>query len=318
MQTLLKLIGLLLALSCIAIAGFMWIYNEPDRPVVELVERWTDEHSQFINIDGMQVHVNDQGPKSDPVPLLLLHGTSASLHTWNGWVDEIKKQSPQPRRIVRFDMQAFGLTGPHPNNDYSIQSYANTVRAVMDALNIEKAIIAGNSLGGYVAWATAVIFPERVDRLILIDASGLPFKAKSIPLAFKIASSPVMSAILGNTLPRFVIRQSIENVYSDNSKISDDLVKRYFELTLREGNRDALEQRFKQTQANDFAKRVSEIKQPTLILWGEYDNLIPVALGDEFNQLIPNSELIVFGKLGHVPQEEDPYQTVKNILSFID
>lgn len=306
----------------ILIALLMLVFNQPDRSVVELSERWAASPSQFIEIDGMQVHVRDEGPKSDPMPLVLLHGTSASLHTWDGWVFHLQQllagNGQDNRRIIRFDMPGFGLTGPQPNNNYSIENYAKTVVLVMDALKVERAIVAGNSLGGYVAWATAVFYPERVEKLILVDASGLPFKAKSVPLGFKIASNPYLNTLLGNTLPRFIIQHSVENVYSDKSKVSKELIDRYFELTLRQGNRDALARRFVQTQPGLLAKRITEISQPTLILWGRDDNLIPLALSFQFKQLIPNSQLEIFDNLGHIPHEEGPLETVSSVLSFLD
>ena len=322
MRRFVTIVVCLLGGMAVLIALFMAVFHQSDRAVAELSERWAQAPSQFIDVDGMQVHVRDEGPKSDPTPLVLLHGTSASLHTWDGWVFHLQNllvgQGRESRRIIRFDMPAFGLTGPHPQNDYRIESYAKTVVAVMDALNVEQAIVAGNSLGGYVAWATAVLYPERVNKLILIDASGLPFKSKSTPLGFKIARNPLLNSLLGNTLPRFLIQRSVENVYSDRSMVSTDIVDRYFELTLREGNRDALAQRFVQTQPGLLANRIIEISKPTLILWGRDDNLIPLDLGYQFEQLIPNSRLEIFDNLGHIPHEEGPQETVSSILSFID
>ena len=312
----------LLGAFAVIFAFIRMAFQESDRTVTELSERWAAAPSQFIEINGMQVHVRDEGPKSDPMPLILLHGTSASLHTWDGWVFHLQNllqgQKQEHRRIIRFDMPAFGLTGPHPKGDYRIESYAKTVVAVMDALNVKRAIIAGNSLGGYVAWGTAVFYPERVAKLILVDASGLPFQAKSVPLGFKIASNPLLHSLLGDIFPRSVVQTSVENVYSDSSRVTADLVDRYFELTLRQGNRDALAQRFVQTQSGVLADRLAEISQPTLILWGRDDNLIPLELGHQFKQLIADSRLQIFDGLGHVPHEEGPLETVSSIVSFIE
>tara|TARA_R110000737_G_scaffold205961_2_gene224432 strand:- start:3291 stop:4262 length:972 start_codon:yes stop_codon:yes gene_type:complete len=322
MKGFITIVVCLLGIMVVLIALFMLVFHQSDRSVAELSKRWAQAPSQFIEVNGMQIHLRDEGPKSDATPLVLLHGTSASLHTWDGWVLHLQSllqgASRKNRRVIRFDMPAFGLTGPDPENDYCIENYAKTVVAVMDALNVERAIVAGNSLGGYVAWATAVLYPERVNKLILIDASGLAFKSKSTPLGFKIARNPILNGLLGNTLPRFLIQRSVENVYSDRSKVSSDIVDRYFELTLRQGNRDALAQRFLQTQPGLLANRISEISQPTMILWGLDDNLIPLDLGYQFKQLIPNSRLKIFDNLGHIPHEEGPRETVSSILSFID
>jgi pimeloyl-ACP methyl ester carboxylesterase len=150
----------------------------PDRPVEELKARWAQAPSQFITVQGMQVHVRDEGPRDDPVPVVLLHGTSASLHTWEGWTGALKGQ----RRVIRFDLPGFALTGPHPHDDYSIDAYVRFVVATLDRLGIARCVLAGNSLGGQIAWAVAATHPTRVERLVLVDAAGYPFEPQSVPI----------------------------------------------------------------------------------------------------------------------------------------
>ena len=261
----------------------------------------------------MQVHVRDEGPRDDPVPIVLLHGTGASLHTWEGWTRELTRE----RRVIRFDLPGFGLTGPSPDGVYSIESYVDTVLAVADTLGVQRFILAGNSLGGYVAWATAVLHPERVDRLILIDAAGYSYQSQSVPLAFRIARTPLLNVLMRDVLPRGVVERSLRDVYGDPTKVTPDLVDRYFDLATREGNRAALVARFDQTKPGSLAERVPEIQVPTLILWGGKDRLIPLELGERFARDIRGSRLVVFDALGHVPHEEDPARTVEAVLPFI-
>ena len=179
---------LLLVTGAIGAAFIAW--RVPDQPVSALQAKWAPPPSQFIAVRGMQLHVRDEGPRDDAVPIVLLHGTGASLHTWDGWTRELTRE----RRVIRFDLPGFGLTGPSPDGVYSIESYVDTVLAVADTLGVQRFILAGNSLGGYVAWATAVLHPERVDRLILVDAAGYPFQSQSVPLAFRIARTPFLNA----------------------------------------------------------------------------------------------------------------------------
>lgn len=305
------LAGFLLLLSGLGLT--IWFFQVPDKPVEELAKVWAKPPSSFVPVNGMQIHVRDEGPRNNLTPIVLLHGTSASLHTWQGWADKLSAS----RRVIRFDMPAFGLTGPAPDNDYRIESYAKTVVAVMSKLNVERAVVAGNSLGGYVAWATAVLYPQHVDKLILVNASGFPYASESVPLGFKIASSPLLKNLVGDALPRAVIRSSLENVYSDTNKVTEALVDQYFNLTTRQGNRDALAQRFVQTMPGKLAKRVSEIQQPTLIIWGRDDKLIPLTLGRRFDSEISNSRLVVLDNLGHLPHEEGPEQTAKIVIEFL-
>ncbi len=313
MRLVLKLIGWLFLLLVVAAATFIVVNRVPDRSVEELKVRWALPPSQFIEIEGMQVHLRDEGPREDSMPIVLLHGTSSSLHTWDGWVNALKDE----HRVIRFDMPAFGLTGPSPDNNYTIENYSRIVVAVLDTLHVDHCVLAGNSLGGYVAWATAVLHPGRVERLILIDASGYPYQAQSVPIGFKIALTPVLNRLMEEVLPRGIVESSVKNVYGNPSLVTPELIDRYFDLTTRAGNRLALAERFRQTQPGSLAKQVPELKLPTLILWGGRDRLIPPDIGDRFHKEIVGSKLVRFNELGHVPQEEDPMRTVSALKEFL-
>jgi pimeloyl-ACP methyl ester carboxylesterase len=118
-------------------------------------------------------------------------------------------------------------------------------------------------------------------------------------------------------LPRAIVAASVHNVYGDPAKVDGALVDRYYELTLREGNRRALVQRMQQARRGQDAERIRELKLPTLILWGGRDRLIPPAVAQRFRQDIAGSELVVFDDLGHVPQEEDPARSVAPVKAFL-
>jgi pimeloyl-ACP methyl ester carboxylesterase len=285
----------------------------PDRPVDELKARWAPAPSQFVEVQGMQVHLRDEGPRDDPQPIILIHGTGASLHTWEGWAAALKGQ----RRVIRFDLPGFGLTGPAPDNDYHLPRYATFVVAVMDRLGVKQAMIAGNSLGGEVAWKTAADFPARVSKLVLIDAGGYAFVPKSMPIGFKLAQIQALRPITSRLLPRGTIESSVRSVYGDPSKITPELIDRYYELTLRAGNRGALNERFHQHPFGQYAAQIAQIKVPTLILWGGRDQLIPPDNADHFLKDIAGSRLVRFDDLGHVPQEEDPVRTVAAVQAFL-
>ena len=305
-------VGILMLLAGVLGAAFI-AWRVPDQPVSALQARWAPPPSQFIAVRGMQVHLRDEGPRGDPTPIVLLHGTGASLHTWDGWTAELTRE----RRVIRFDLPGFGLTGPSPDGVYTIESYVDTVLAVADTLGVPRFVLAGNSLGGYVAWATAALHPQRVDRLILVDAAGYPYQSQSVPLAFRLARTPVLNVLMRDVLPRGVVERSLRDVYGDPSKVTPDLVDRYFDLATRAGNRAALVARFDQTTPGSLSERVPEIQVPTLILWGGKDRLIPLEFGQRFARDIHDSRLIVFDALGHVPHEEDPARTVAAVLPFI-
>ena len=307
-----SVLGLLVLLLLALVVGTAAFWA-PDVPVDSLKPRWAAPPSRFISIEGMQVHIRDEGPRDDPVPLVLLHGTSASLHTWDGWTQALSKQ----RRVIRFDLPGFGLTGPAPDADYSLQRYTRFVAATLDALKVERVVLAGNSLGGQIAWATALAFPQRVERLILVDAAGYAFRSQSVPIGFRIARLPGINRLMENVLPRSLIEASLKNVYGKPAAITPELIDRYYELARREGNRRALAQRFEQNQPGQLADRIPTLHLPVLILWGARDRLVPLENGEHFKQDIPGSELRVFEDLGHVPQEEDPQRTVQAVANFI-
>jgi pimeloyl-ACP methyl ester carboxylesterase len=309
----LKVLGaglLLLLLAAGVLAGAHW---QPDRSVEELAARWAPPPSQFVPIAGMRVHLRDEGPRDDPAPVVLLHGTASSLHTWDGWAAALAPA----RRVIRYDMPAFGLTGPEPQGNYTIENYVRVLVAVLDHLGVPRCVLAGNSLGGYVAWAAAVLHPERIERLVLVDAGGYPYASTSVPIGFRLARLPVLGALTTPLLPRRIVESSVRNVFGEPSRVTPELVDRYFDMATRAGNRQALVERFRQTQPGALAQRVPELRLPTLILWGARDGLIPPAQGERFHREIAGSTLRVFDDLGHVPQEEDPARTVRAVAQFL-
>ncbi|MFZ6744811.1 alpha/beta fold hydrolase [Undibacterium sp. JH2W] len=308
----LLLAGLCLAILCVAGLALA-VFWAPDKPLDELTARWAPAPSQFITVDGISVHVRDEGVRDDPAPIVLIHGTSASLHTWEAWVAALKAQ----HRVISMDIPAFGLTGPRPDADYHSPAYARFMLDLLDTMKVGHFIIGGNSLGGEVAWQVAVAAPQRVERLILVDAGGYAFKPVSMPLGFRLARMQQLSWITEHTLPHHMMEASVRNVYGDPEKVTPALVERYTAMTLRAGNRHALGQRFQQTDPGAQAASIKSIRIPTLIIWGGQDRLIPPENARRFNEDIAGSKLVMFDKLGHVPHEEDPAATVAAVKEFL-
>ena len=304
----LKAVGILVLLATLGFA----IAKAPDRSLESLVPRWAQPPSDFIEVNGQLVHYRDQGPSSDPLPLVLIHGTGASLHTWEGWAAELS----QTRRVISFDLPGFGLTGPNADGDYRDANYVAFVRGLLSRLGVGRAIVGGNSLGGGIAWQLALADPARVAGLILLDATGHDFVPEHVPLGFRIARMPVLREAMRWVLPRRAIDDSVRSVYGNPLRVSTGLVDRYYELTLREGNRVALMQRMDQL-APGPVERLAEIRVPTLILWGGKDRLIPPRWGEAFKKAIPDSRLVLFPDLGHVPQEEDPAATLAALRDWL-
>jgi len=297
----------------VAAGGYVVSAWAPDLPVEALKATYAPPPSQFITVNGLALHVRDEGPRDDPTPIVLLHGTSSSLHTWQGWVDALKAT----RRVIRFDLPGFGLTGPSKDNDYRMAAFVKAVIGVMDALGVQRAVLGGNSLGGGIAWHVAVAHPERVERLVLVDAVGYPFVSESVPIGFRLARLPVLRVLMQRILPRSVVEQSVRNVFGDPSKVTPELIQRYYDITRREGNRAAVVARFKQEHADADTAAIRTIRQPTLIVWGGNDHLIPPSNAVRFGRDIPGSKVVMFPDLGHVPHEEDPAATYRALHAFL-
>ncbi len=207
--------------------GRLKTLSSPDRPVQTLVARWAPPPSSFIDVKGQIVHLRDEGPRDDALPIVLLHGTSASLHTWQGWVRELKGQ----RRVITLDLPGFGLTGlfsgTYAEQDertrYHGDQYARFVLDVLDALRIQRAVLGGNSLGGEIAWRSAHLAPERVASLVLVAPAGTDTPPLEVPLAFLVARTPGLSRVAGWLLPRSAVAQSLSQVYGNPARVTPEM-----------------------------------------------------------------------------------------------
>jgi len=297
----------------ILITIIILLFGYRDIPLEELKAKYGQEPSSYIGVDGMDVHFRDEGDPTDSIPIVLIHGTGSSLHTFDKWTEELKKDY----RVVRMDLPAYGLTGPFPHRTYTIDQYVTFLNHFLEQKGIEQCIMGGNSLGGQIAWNYTVAYPEKVTKLVLIDAAGYPFEAESIPVAFKLATIPVIKNLFTFITPKSIARSSVESVYADKSKVTEDLADRYFELTLRSGNRQAFVDRISQAARSSDFDKIKAIEQPTLILWGDQDLLIPVENALRFQQDLPNDTLVILENAGHVPMEEVPQRSIEPVLSFL-
>ena len=289
------------------------LFGYQDIPIEELKKKYTDSYSSFVRVGGMEVHYRDQGKQIDSTPIVLIHGTGSSLHTYDHWTKELAMN----HRVIRMDLPGYGLTGAFPNRDYSYNNYVTFLKGFLEKIGVKSCVLAGSSLGGNIAWRFTVDNSEMVNKLILISAAGYPMKSKSIPLAFKIAQIPVIQNIFTFITPRFVAKASVENVYKNKTKVDEELVDRYFELTLRKGNRQAFVDRFKVKSDTISHKKIKLINQRTLILWGEEDELIPSEMAYLFHDNLPDDTLVILKNVGHVPMEESPSESLMPVIEFL-
>jgi pimeloyl-ACP methyl ester carboxylesterase len=289
------------------------LFGHADKSLVELKAKYTNAASAFIVVDSMDVHYRDEGNTADSLPIVLLHGTGASLHTFDAWAAVLKNN----KRVVRMDLPAFGLTGPFPDRNYSIEKYIDFIHHFLLAKGITKCILGGNSLGGQIAYRFTIAHPQMVNKLILIDAAGYPLESTSVPIAFRMARIPILNKAIEYITPRFIVKASVENVYADKTKVTDTLIDRYFDLALRAGNRQAFVDRMTLIYDTTTIPLIKNIQQRTLILWGEQDLLIPTNCAYRFHNDLPNDTLVILKNTGHVPMEESPKESLEILLAFL-
>ena len=305
------LIIIMLLLLCVGLCATQF---HADIPIEEMKARYTNENSRFITVQGQEIHYRLEGRTDARAnTLVLIHGTASSLHTWEPWVRHLRSDF----RILRYDLPGFGLTGPRPDGDYSLSNQTATLAALMDALNIRRASLAGNSLGGHIAWRFALDYPQRVRRLILIDPSGIPGDdSGGSPLIFGLARTPGVNLFLRYFTPRALIEANLKQVYYNDDLITDELIDRYFDMTLRAGNRQAFIDRAHLSREERY-NELSTLKMPVLLMWGRHDEWIPIDTARKFQDLIPDCELIAYDHAGHVPMEEIPLETANDARAFL-
>lgn len=302
LYTILSIILLLVILAWIAIA--------PDISANIIEEKYTNEQSRFVDVAGLRVHYRDEG---SGIPLVLLHGTGASLHTWEVWTQSLIDEY----RVIRPDLPAFGLTGPNAAQDYSSASYTKFLDDFLTKLGIDSCYLAGNSLGGRIAWEYCWRYPGKVRKLILVDAAGYRLLGDPEPsLGFRLARMPFLSNVVRYFTPRSLMEKSLREVYGDDEKLTTEVVDRYYDMLLREGNREAFIARARHDFVDNTAK-ISTIDIPTLLLWGDGDVWIPTSHAEKFREDLPNATLILYKGAGHIPMEEIPAQTVADAKMFL-
>ncbi len=275
----------------------------------DLLFKYTTDASRFLVVDNMMLHYREEG---EGEPLLLLHGAFSSLHTFNEWNKHLKKHY----RVIRLDLMGFGLTGPNDAGDYTMENHIRVLKAFLNIIKVDKCHIVGNSLGGWLAWEFAYRYPQKVGKLVLMDAAGF-LEEENIPLPFKLARTPMFGRVIKYVVRRQILEQFLRQVYFDQSKVTEQLVTRYYELFIRDGNPDAF-LKLVNTPYTDNTPALRHIANETLILWGREDMWIPVHNAYRFHSMLRNSKLKIYPQVGHVPMEEIPDESLLDVMNFLE
>jgi len=275
--------------------------------------RWLREaglEARYCTGDGLRLRYVRAG---EGPPLLLLHGMASSIYSWSETLPELS----QRHDVVALDLPGFGLSDQPPD-----LSFARLVRATlgaMDELGLERASLAGNSLGGAVAIAIAAEHPERVERLVLLDAAGFNVDPAQRPAILRLAGATPAALLEILPVRRQLTRVALRQVFHDQAKVSDERVEEYVAPLLRPGTVRSIQSLLGSTVADAaaFPDLVARVRAPTLILWGNEDRWVPLEQAELFAAAIPGSRTIVLRRCGHTPQEERPIETRALVESFL-
>ena len=290
-------------------ASVLFYFWTPNLDVHQLEASYAKPPSQFMNVLGVRMHVRDTGPKDAPV-LILIHGFGASLHTWEAWASTLEKDY----RVIRFDLPGFGLTGTDSTQSYTDDRTNALLLELLQQLQIEQATLIGNSIGGRIAWYFTSQYPGKVNKLVLISPDGFKSQYANYDEPPEVSS---LMYLVQFTLPKFLLKQNLELAYANPATLTPALLDQYYELLLAPGVRAAMMQRMQQTVLKDPRPLLQSIQQPTLLLWGEQDHMIPVSNAQDYLGLLPHATLLTLNNTGHLPQEENPAVHLRGLLDFL-
>ena len=311
MKWFVRIVGLLLALLVVA---FLFL-RTPDTDPLEMQAKYGAAPSQFVDLpSGLTVHLRDEGPRNG-LPIVLLHGSNADLHTWQPWVDALKAEY----RVIRFDQRGHGLTGAAPDGDYSNEAFVADIDAVADALGLDAFVLGGNSMGGGLTVAYAIAHPDRLYGMVLIDAGGAPVKREGGGnIGFTIARMPVINTLMEHITPRSVVEKSLRQSVSNQEIVTPEAIDRYWEMLRYPGNRAATVARFGQPRVPFSEQEVAALDIPALVMWGTEDALIPVEAGRWYGSTLPANTLIEYDGIGHLPHEEAAERSASDLRAWLE
>jgi len=301
--------AVLLALLVVLLLIGVVVYR--DVPARETEAKWAEPPSRFVTIDGVRLHYRDEG--SGPV-VVLLHANYASLFMWEPWAAALRDRY----RVIRLDLPAHGLTGPEPAGNYTLERIQTLFEGFVEERGLERFTVAGASIGGTVAMRYTADHPERIERLVLISPGSLEprVRGRTTP-----AEVPRAADLLGYILPKAFTRFMLTNDYGDPSRVTDAVVEEWYAMWMREGNRLAMLNLLRQYVSGGVEAKIRAIRVPVLLMWGERNRRVPLALAYETRALLVNSPEVVLEVLpgiGHMLVQEAPQESARLMRRYLD
>jgi Predicted hydrolases or acyltransferases (alpha/beta hydrolase superfamily) len=293
------------------VGSWLWL-RAPDLSYSELESRYAGKNAHFVDLNGgIRLHYEDEG--RGPV-IVLVHGFGDNWGSWDGWAAALKNRY----RVIRIDLPGHGLTRAPASTPIDPEAFADVIDEFANKIGLPKFAVAGNSLGGAVAWEVAVRHPERLNALILVDAAGFPSATLTKPpLAFRILQYQWGRALLKTIDNKPLIRDSLNGEVGNPAVITDALVNRWADVQRAPGHRDILLSGPLTGKGAASEAALGKLSLPTLVLWGEKDPLITLDAGKKFAAAIPGAKLKVYPGIGHLPQIEIPAASAHDVAAFL-
>jgi 2-hydroxy-6-oxonona-2,4-dienedioate hydrolase len=255
--------------------------------------------------------------KGEGDPLLLIHGYGAGMWVWEKQIEVLSRSY----KVYALDLLGHGFSD-RPKISYTAETYIHCVRGFMEGLGIDKATLVGNSMGGGVAWATAIAHPDRVKRLILIDCVPPDVLDQVRNASFRtlaaVRNIPLLPQLVIASRNRNSIRWVLSECVYDNSLVTEEILDHQYQISRIRGSTWVLYSTLMNARgALRFKEQLSHIPCPTLIVWGEKDLIFPPAVGEGLHKIIPGSRFLLIPRSGHIPMWESSEAVNRAVLSFL-
>jgi pimeloyl-ACP methyl ester carboxylesterase len=307
-----RAVGCVRLASCVALTALLIGCGRP------LVRPTSFEWNPSLDLKTAQIKegtilyaMAGEGP-----PVILLHGFGGQIWVWEKQISGLSRH----HRLYIPDLLGYGYSD-RPTMDYSPALFIDSIRQLMDRLGLQRASLVGSSMGGGIAWAFALTHPERVERLILIDSippDVVPaVRNPSFRWLLAIRNLPALPYLAVRLSTRGMLRETLKEMVFDDRLITDPVVERQYQIGRIEGTARVMTSTVRQVEEVErYGTGLPTLRTPTLIIWGDQDEVFPVTVGKKLHALIKGSTLLVIKGSGHMPMWEHPDETNAAILEF--
>ena len=304
---LLRILGALILLIVAAFALFAFLMQPAG--LDQARSDWMTTEDRLVQAAGQSWRVRESGPEGAPA-VVLIHGFSHSLETWEPLADQLESD----QRVIRFDLPGHALTGARADSAYSVEETVDQVSALLETLAPETFVLGGSSLGGLISWRYAAENPGRVDGLILISPGGYP----NLGVGEEPAPVPAQVRFYLTAAPQAGVAAATAALYADPSRLTEAQLERIGAMMRVEGVGEALVERIEQFTLPDPNPALRSIDTPTVVIWGDQDAMIPPTHGPRFAAAMGDAELVLIEDAGHMPHAEQSGAVAGAVRTFLE